>query len=325
MQYTTLGRTGIRVSRLCLGTVQFALQLDEAASHRVMDRAFELGINFIDTANSYEKGATEAIVGSWLQHHRQEVVLATKVRGRMGPGPNDAGLSPTHIKRAVEDSLRRLRTDYIDLYQTHAPDEATPIETTLRALDDLVREGKVRAIGCSNYAAWELCKALWASDVRNLARFESVQPRYNILAREIEAELLPLCQSEQVGVIPYNPIAGGMLSGKYKWGEEPPAGTRFSVRRDLYMQRYWYEETHKAVERLRSVAEQGGRSMVQYALAWVLANPAITSAIVGATSPAQVEENVAALDKPLTPEEYQAGCQACAGAIVGESTGPRRA
>ncbi len=324
MQYATLGRTGIRVSRLCLGTVQFGLQLDEAASHRVMDRALELGINFVDTADRYEDGLTEQYVGSWLPGKRQQVILATKVRGRMGPAPNDTGLSRVHIMQAVEASLRRLRTDYIDLYQMHAPDDLTPIETTLRALDDLVRQGKVRAVGCSNYAAWELCKALWTSDVRNLVRFESVQPRYSLLAREVEAELLPLCLSEQVGVIPYNPIAGGMLSGKYRWGEEPAQGTRFQVRAEMYQGRYWYEPTFQAVERLKAVAEESGRSLVQYALAWVLAHPAITSAIVGATSPAQVEENVTALERPLNAEEYRAGCQASEGAVCGPSIGPRR-
>ncbi|MCL4535861.1 MAG: aldo/keto reductase [Bacteroidetes bacterium] len=324
MQYTTLGRTGIRVSRLCLGTVQFGLQLDEQASHRVMDRAFELGINFIDTADRYEMGVTERFVGSWLEGKRHQVVLATKVRGRMGPGPNDTGLSRVHIIQAVEASLRRLRTDYIDLYQMHAPDDLTPVETTLRALEDLVRQGKVRAIGCSNYAAWELCKALWVSDVRNLARFESVQPRYNLLARDVEAELVPLCLSEQVSIIPYNPIAGGMLSGKYQWGQPPAEGTRFQVRSDLYQTRYWYESNFQVVERLKPIAAESGRSLVQYALAWVLANPAVASAIAGATSTAQVEENVAALERPLTADEYRAGCEASIGALAGPSTGPRQ-
>jgi aryl-alcohol dehydrogenase-like predicted oxidoreductase len=324
MQYTTLGRTGIRVSRFCLGTVPFHIQLDEAASHRLLDRALDLGVNFIDTANSYAQGMAEEHIGAWLPAKRHQVVLATKVRSRMGPGPNDTGLSAVHIKRAVEDSLRRLRTDYIDLYQTHAPDEATPIETTLRALDDLVRQGKVRAIGCSNYFAWELCKALWVSDARNLVRFESMQPRYSLLAREAEAELLPLCAAEQVGVIVYNPIAGGMLSGKYQWDLEPAAGTRFAVRPDLYRTRYWYEANFQVIERLKGIAAQGGRSLVQYALAWTLAHPAVTSAIAGATSVAQLEETVAAVERPLTEEEYRAGSEASVGAVVGPAGGPRR-
>lgn len=324
MQYTTLGRTGIRVSRLCLGTVQFGLQLDETASHQVMDRALELGINFIDTADRYEIGVTEQFVGSWLEGKRHQVVLATKVRGRMGPGPNDTGLSRVHIMQAVEASLRRLRTDYIDLYQMHAPDDLTPIETTLRALDDLIRQGKVRALGCSNYAAWEMCKALWVSDVRNLARFESVQPIYNLLARQAEAELLPLCLSEGVAVIPYNSIAGGMLSGKYQWGQPPAQGTRFQVRPKMYRERYWHEANFQAVERLKPIAAEGGRTLAQYALGWVLANPAVTSAIAGATSTAQLEENVAALERPLTADEYRAGCEASAGTVTGPSTGPRQ-
>jgi 1-deoxyxylulose-5-phosphate synthase len=324
MQYTTLGRTGIRVSRLCLGTVPLGTQLDEAASHRLLDRALDLGINFVDTGDKYAGGKTEEVLGTWLKDQRQQVVLATKVRGRMGAGANDVGLSRVHIIRAVEASLRRLRTDYIDLYQTHAVDELTPIETTLRALDDLVRQGKVRAIGCSNFVGWELCKALWVSDVRNLARFEAVQPRYNLLAREAEAELFPLCLSEGVGVIPYNPIAGGMLSGKYKWGQSPPEGTRFQAMGDTYQRRYWYQENLDAVERLKPVAAQSGRSLVQYALAWVMAHPAITSAIIGATSAAQLEENVGAVEKPLSSDEYAAGSEASIGAVCTPCIGPRR-
>jgi aryl-alcohol dehydrogenase (NADP+) len=323
MLYTTLGNTGIRVSRLCLGSVQFHMQTGVSDTHRILDRALDLGVNFIDTADIYDNGAVEEYIGGWLPAHRQQVVLATKVRGRMGPSPNDTGLNRVHIMQAVEDSLRRLHTDYIDLYQMHAPDPSTPVEVTLRALDDLVHQGKVRAIGCSNYAAWELCKSLWVSDRRNLVRFESVQPRYNLLAREIEAELLPLCLSEGVGVIPYNPLAGGLLSGKHRWGEPVAPGTRFAVRADLYKARYWHEATLQAVERLKPVAQAAGRSLAQYAIAWVLHHPAITSAIAGATSKAQLDENVLAVDKPLSDEEHMAGCLASAGAVSGPSTGPR--
>lgn len=322
MQYTTLGRTGIRVSRMCLGTVQFG-QLEEAASHRVLDRALELGINFIDTADRYEAGKVEEVIGSWLQGKRHQVVIGTKVRGRMGDGPNDTGLSRLHITHAVEASLKRLRTDYIDLYQLHAVDPLTPVETTLRALDDLIHQGKVLSIGCSNFLAWETCKALWASEVGRYARFESVQNRYNVLAREIEPELVPLCSSEQVAILPYNPLAGGLLSGKYRYGEPPPEGTRFQWNAKQYVKRYWYKETFEAVERLKPVAERAGLSLAQYAVAWVLANPAVTSAIVGATSTSQLEETAKALDRPLTEEEHRAGCEAAEGAMVVETVGPR--
>lgn len=323
MQYTTLGRTGIRVSRLCLGSVPFGRQLDEAASHRVLDHAFELGINFIDTADIYEGGRTEEVIGTWLEGKRQQVVLATKVRGRTGNGHNDTGLSRMHIMHAVEASLKRLRTDHIDLYQIHAVDPLTPIETTLRALDDLIRQGKVLAIGCSNYLAWELCKALWASDVKGVTRFESVQNRYNVLAREIEPELLPLCASEQVAILPYNPIAGGLLAGKYQFGQPPPEGTRFQFNSQLYSKRYWYEQTLEAVERLKLVAAKAELSLAQYALAWVMGNPAVTSAIIGASSTSQLDETVQAIDRPLTDEEHREGCEAAQGAVVGPCVGPR--
>lgn len=322
MQYMTLGRTGIRVSRLCLGTSQFIKRIDDTIAHSILDQALELGVNFIDTADRYGRGWAEEVLGRWLPGKRQRVVLLTKVRGTMGPGPNDTGLSRVHIMQAVEASLRRLQTDYIDIYMVHAPDHATPIETTLRALDDLVRQGKVRSIGCSHYAAWELCKALWVSDVRNLARFEVMEPRYSLLARESEAEVLPLCAAEQVGAIAYNPIAGGLLTGKYQWGQPPPAGTRFDYDMKRYGRHYWYEQNFQVVERLKSIAAEGGRSVVQFALAWVLANPAVTSAIAGATSVAQLEENVVAVDRPLTAEEYEAGAEASSGAVAGPASGP---
>lgn len=324
MEYRSLGRTGIRVSRLCLGSTQFHLQTNEVTSHRILDQALDLGINFFDTANIYEKGMAEQYIGSWIEGKRYQVVLATKVRARMGKGPNDTGLSRIHIIQAIEASLRRLRTDYIDLYQVHAPDDLTPIDATLRALDDLVHQGKVRAIGCSNFAAWELCKSLWVSDKRNLSRFETVQPRYSLLARNIEAELLPLCRAEQVSVNPYHSLAGGMLSGKYKWGEPPPPGTHFAVRWNLNSRRYWYECNFQVIESLRKIATEGGRTPAQYALAWVLANPAITSVIVGATSPAQLSENLAAVEQPLTEEEYRKGTEASTGAYFEEASNLRR-
>ncbi len=325
MQYTTLGRTGIRVSRLCLGTLGFYRQADEPAAHHILDRALELGINFIDTADIYYQGHVEEYIGAWLPEHRHDVVLATKVRGRMGPGSNDAGLSRVHIMKAVEDSLRRLRTDYIDLYQTHAPDDSTPIETMLQALDDLVHQGKVRAIACSNYGAGELCKALWTSDLRNLARFESVQPCYSLLYRQPEAELLPLCLSEQIGVIPYEPLAAGVLTGKHQWGQPPVPGTRYDVRADQYPERYWFEPNFRIIDQLRPISTRSGRTLAQYAQAWLLAHPAVTSVITGATSVEQVEENAAAVDNPLSEEDYRAGGEIAQGAVTYSPTGPRQA
>ena len=230
MNYKNLGHTGLKVSELCLGSMQFGWIADEATSFQILTAAHEAGVNFIDTANIYSRwargnpgGVAEEIIGKWMQGNqipRLQVILATKVRGRMGDGPNDEGLSRAHILRAVEDSLRRLQTDYIDLYQTHWYDEQTPIEETLSALHDLVQQGKVRYIGCSNYAAWQLSDALWTSRVHHLQSFVTVQTRYNILERQIEAELVPCCQVHGIGVIPWGPLAGGFLTGKYHKGEK---------------------------------------------------------------------------------------------------------
>lgn len=238
MQHRRMGRTGLRVSEVCLGTMTFGNQADEATAFAIMDRAFHAGIDFLDTADVYplgggmeRVGVTEEIVGRWMRQRgvRDQIVLATKCRGRMGPGANDEGLSRRHILRACEASLRRLQTDHIDLYQTHAPDPDTPIEETLEALDDLVRAGKVRYAGCSNYPAWRLAEALWAADRKGLARFDCAQPRYNLLFRMIEDEILPFYRAHGVGVIAYNPLAGGMLTGRYRKGHEPEAGTRFAL------------------------------------------------------------------------------------------------
>jgi len=312
MKIKRLGRTGLKVSEICLGTMTFGMQCDEPTSFAIMDRAFDYGVNFFDTADVYPlgsdetlRGRTEEIVGKWLKPHRHEIVLATKCRGQMGPGPNDVGLSRKHIMDAIEGSLRRLQTDYIDLYQTHSPDPDTPIDETLRALDDLVHQGKVRYIGCSNYPAWQLTKALWTSDKLGLARFESAQPRYNLLFRAIEAELLPLCRNEDIGVIAYNPLAGGFLTGRYRKGQEVQEGTRFGLPRagQLYQARYWREPIFDAVERLREFFEPRERSLVQVAIAWVLAQPGVTSAIVGASRPEQLDQSLPATAVTLDIEE----------------------
>lgn len=305
MQIRRLGRTGLKVSEVCLGTMTFGHQCDEATSFAILDRAAERGVTFLDTADVYPvppspetAGRTEAIMGRWLEGKRDRFVLATKCRIRVGHGPNDEGLSRKHIMKACEDSLRRLRTDYVDLYQTHSPDPDTPIEETLRALDDLVRQGKTRYIGCSNYAAWQVALNLGASDRLGLERFVCVQPRYNMLYREIESELLPLCRDQGLGVIAYNPLAGGFLTGKYQSLEAPPPGTRFTLGKtgDLYRQRYWHQAQLEAVARLRHFFEPRGKSLIRVAVAWVLQQSGVTSAIVGASRPDQLDESLAAVD-----------------------------
>ena len=316
MKMKRMGRTGLKVSEICLGTMTFGAQADEAASFAILDRAAEGGVNFIDTADVYPipvaqetKGRTEEILGKWLRGKREDFVLATKCRSEMGPHPWNGGLSRKHILQAVEDSLRRLQTDYIDLYQTHAPDADTPIDETLSALDDLVRSGKVRYIGCSNYGAWKLAQALWTSDKKNLARFDCVQPRYNILFRQIEDELLPLCREEGVGVIAYNPLAGGFLTGKYKKDAEAGLGTRFDVlkgKTPLYHERYWQDAQFQAVEELRAFFAPRGKALTQAAVAWVLQQPGITSAIVGASRAEQLDGTLPAGDMTLDQDEIAA-------------------
>ena len=318
MEIRRMGRTGLKVSRICLGTMTFGLQCDQDTSFAIMDRAVDGGVTFFDTADVYpmgggaaRAGTTEEIVGAWLAARgaRDWIVLATKCRGAMGPGPNDAGLSRKHILAAVEGSLRRLGTDYLDLYQAHAPDPDTPLDETLRAFDDLVRSGKVRYIGCSNYRAFELATALRVSERGGLARYDCLQPRYNILYREPEHELLPLCAQEGIGVIAYNPLAGGFLSGKYRRPEETIEGTRFAVLPpgSVYHERYWQQAQFAAVQTLKATTDEAGLALPRVAVAWVLANPAITSAIVGATSPAQLDETLAAADTEL-PEAVRAAC-----------------
>ncbi|MCX6378492.1 MAG: aldo/keto reductase [Armatimonadetes bacterium] len=314
MQIRSLGRTGLKVSEVCLGTMTFGNQAEEETSFAIMDTAEQAGINFIDTADVYPLGGgisrvgrTEEIVGNWLvaRNARERVVLATKCRGAMGARPNEEGLSRKHIISACEASLRRLKTDYIDLYQAHAPDPSTPIEESLRAFDDLVRAGKVRYIGCSNFPAWQIMEALWASDKSNLVRLDSAQPRYNILFRMIEDEILPLCRQYGVGVIPYNPLAGGMLTGRYEKGQGVESGTRFGLEHagELYRKRYWNEPVFEVVEELKRFFSERDKSLTHAALAWVLEKPGITSAIVGASRPEQLEDSLKGVDIVLTEEE----------------------
>jgi aryl-alcohol dehydrogenase-like predicted oxidoreductase len=314
MQNRRLGQTGLKVSEICLGTMTFGHQCDEPTSRAILDKAADAGVTFIDTADAYPvpptpetAGRTEEIVGAWLAGQRQKYVVATKCRIRVGHGPNDEGLSRRHVLRAVEDSLRRLRTDFIDLYQAHAPDPDTPLEETLRAFDDLVRSGKVRYVGCSNYPAWQVALGLGTSARLGLARLDCVQPRYNLLYREIEAELLPLCRDQGVGVIAYNPLAGGFLSGKYRTLEEPPPGTRFTLGKtgDLYRERYWHRAQLEAVEQLRRHFEARGKPLVSVAVAWVLAQTGITAAIVGASRPEQLDASLAAVTVALDKEDLE--------------------
>ena len=312
MKTVRMGRTGLRVSEICLGTMTFGYQCDEKTSFAIMNKAAEHGVNFIDTADVYPvppsvetAGRTEEIVGRWLKGQRDRYVLATKCRMKVGPGPNDEGLSRRHIIQAVDDSLRRLQTNYIDLYQPHAFDAETPIEETLRALDDLVRQGKICYLGCSNYSAWQVALALGVSAAHDWARFDCVQRRYNLLFRDIEAELLPLCRDQGVGVIAYNPLAGGFLTGKYQSLEAPPEKTRFSLGKtgDLYRERYWQQAQLEAVQQLQQYFQPRGKALIQVAIAWVLAQPGITSAIVGASKPDQLDGSLGAVNLTLDADE----------------------
>jgi 1-deoxyxylulose-5-phosphate synthase len=317
MKTKRMGRTGLKVSEICLGTMTFGQQCDEAASVAIMDAALEHGANFFDTADGYPMGGnlqtvgrTETIVGKWLKGRREKIVLATKCWVPMGPGANDGGLSRKHIFDAVEASLRRLQTDYIDLYQAHAPDPDTPLDETLRAYDDLVHQGKVRYLGCSNFKAWLLATALAISDKHDLARFDCVQPRYNLLFREIENELLPLCHHHGIGVIAYNPLAGGFLTGKYRSDTLPSRETRFGFlsgrTKSIYHKRYWQDEQFEAVEHLAQFFAERNKPLTQVAIAWVLAQPEVTSAIVGATSPEQVHQSLPAVEMTLDSDELEA-------------------
>jgi aryl-alcohol dehydrogenase (NADP+) len=311
MQYRRLGRTGLEVSRLCLGTMTFGLQCDEPTSRAILDTAADAGITFLDSADVYPLGGgletvgrTEEILGRWLKGRREQFVVATKCHGRMGPAPWDQGNSRKHILHAIDESLRRLDTDYVDLYQLHFPDSNTPIDETLEALDHVVRAGKARYVGCSNFLAYRLARAIGRSEARGLVRFESAQPRYNLLFREIERELLPLCAEEEIGVIPYNPLAGGLLTGKHTRDAAPPDGTRFMLGAagPMYQARYWHDREFDTIDALRPLAADAGVSLTTLAVAWVLAKPAITSAIIGASGPDQLADNVTALDHPLAAD-----------------------
>ncbi|RUA16315.1 MAG: aldo/keto reductase [Clostridia bacterium] len=309
MNYRNLGRTGLKVSAICLGTMQWGWTASEEKSFEVMDAFFEAGGNFIDTADIYSRwtegnpgGVSERIIGKWMKarKNRRHVVLATKVRGKMWEGPNGEGLSRKHIMHAVEDSLQRLQTDYIDLYQIHWDDPTTPIEETLRALDDLVKQGKVRYLGASNISAWRLMKSLCISDRHDFARYDCLQPHYNLAHRaEFEAELKPLCQSEKIGVIPYSPLAGGFLTGKYHHGAPSPD----SARQEGVRRRYFNDYGWRVLAAVEKIADERGVQPVQISLAWLLSQPVITAPIIGANSADQLKPSLAAADIRLSDEE----------------------
>ena len=306
MEFKKFGRTGITLSRLCLGTGTFGKQTDEADAHRMLDKAAEAGVNFIDTADIYPPGAevgrSEIIVGRWLSNKRGQFVLATKGGGRMGPASWDQGNSRKHLLDAIDASLRRLNTDYVDLYQLHMDDPATPLEEMVEAMDAIVRSGKARYIGVSNFLAYRLARALGLQDILKLTRFVSTQPRYNLLFREVERELFPLAQEDGIAVIPYNPLAGGLLSGRYKHSDTPENG-RFSAELGgfgkLYHARYWHEREFESVGKVQEIADQQKTPITTLSVAWVLANPAIASVILGASRLDQLTDTLAAADYKL--------------------------
>ncbi len=287
----------------------FGLQCDERTAVAILDRAAEGGVDFLDTSDAYPlggdlstRGVTEEILGRWLRGRRDRFIVATKCFAPTGPAPFDAGNSRKHILAAVEASLRRLQTDYIDLYQLHGYDPQTPIDETLGALDDLVHQGKVRYTGCSNFLTYQLVRAVGRTETLQLARLDCVQPRYNLLFRQIEREMLPYCSEEGIGVIPYNPIAGGLLSGKHSRANPPPEGTRFTLGNAAlnYQDRYWHDREFDTVDALRQLAKEAGVSLVTLSVAWVMANKAITAPIIGASHPDQ-------LGPSLTAAEYTVG------------------
>ena len=310
MPTTRLGRTGLTVSRLALGTMTFGLQTDETVSRQILDKAASGGINFLDTADVYPLGGdlttvgrTEEIIGRWLKGQRHSYVLATKAVGKMGPNAWDEGASRKHLIDAIDASLRRLQTDYVDLYQLHSDDRTTPLDEALEALDTIVRSGRARYIGVSNFLAYRVATALGRAELKGWARIVSLQPRYSLLFRQIERELLPLALEEGVGVIPYNPLAGGLLTGKHKAGAEPTPGTRFTLGKtaQMYQARYWNERDFATVSALQKLAGEAGVPLTTLAVAWTMANPAITAPLLGASRPDQLDDTLAAASYALDP------------------------
>lgn len=306
MQYRSLGRTGVQVSELCLGCMMFGGKTDEADSIAIIDRAIDAGINFLDTANVYSRGRSEEVVGKALKQNgkRTRIVLATKVHGQMDPDdPNGRGVSRRHIIAQCEESLKRLQTDYIDLYQMHRPMSSIPIDESLRALDDLVRSGKVRYIGTSNFAAWQMVESLWVSKEWGLNRFVSTQPPYNMMDRRVERELVPMSLTYGIAIIPWSPLAGGFLTGKYRRGEKPPQGARHEHRTFDTTRALFADRAFDVVETVEKIAKEKGCSPSQFALAWCKEQPGITSPIIGPRTLEQLEDNLGAVNIAVTPED----------------------
>jgi len=312
MEYRNLGHSGLKVTEIGLGGNNFGWYADEQTSIDVIHHALDLGVNYIDTADMYDRGTSEAFIGNALKGKRERVVIATKFGYAMGDGPNEKGGSRYYMMRAVESSLRRLKTDYIDLYQIHAPDPTTPIEETLRAFDDLVRSGKVRYVGCSNFAAWQLCESIWTAKACNLPSFVSVQSRYNILEREIERELVPCCQSYNIGVIPWGPLSGGFLTGKYSKGMKPDLEGGRPKPPPLYDPVFLDVHWDKLVK-LEGFAVERGHKPADLAIAWLLAKQYVSTVIAGVRTKEQVSANVSAAEWKLTAEELDEVESICSG------------
>ncbi|MGH7779796.1 MAG: aldo/keto reductase [Candidatus Binataceae bacterium] len=316
MEYRRLGATGLKISELCLGCMTFGRETGETEAKKILDRFIEAGGNFLDTANVYAAGASEDIVGRITRGKRDSLVIATKVRFNANVfigkkvAPNDIGLSRGHVMAEVERSLKRLQTDYIDLYQVHSWDFETPIEETMRALDDLVRQGKVRYLGASNFTAWQLMKSLWVSDKFNYARFDSLQPQYSLISRDIEREIMPMTREQGIGVIPWSPLGGGFLTGKYHSGEKPPEDSRLA-KQDMWG-RLRNERNYRTLEAAEQVAKERGRDIAQVALAWVNQQPGVSSVIYGARTTQQNEQNLGAIGLHLEESEMKVLDQASA-------------
>jgi len=304
MDYKNLGRSGLKVSRICLGTNNFGGQISEDASIAIVNKALDCGINVVDTADVYTGGRSEEIIGKAVKGRRDEVIIATKVGFGAGQTPNRSGLSRKHILSQVEHSLKSLQTDFIDIYYLHRFDAETPLEETLRTFNDMVRQGKVRYIACSNFAALQIAKAHEICEAHDLEKFVAVQPPYNLFQREIESDLLPYCEHEGLGVLTYTPLMGGFLTGKYSKAAPPPAGSRYDYNQRLW-QRVNQETNFEVLEQLERVAQDAGISMSKLAIAWILKNPIVTAPIVGASSIQQVEENCRLTEINLGDEIYR--------------------
>jgi aryl-alcohol dehydrogenase (NADP+) len=298
MKYNKIGKTGLKVSNLCLGTMTFGYKTDKNTSYKILDKAYDNGILFFDTSNSYPVegpydllGVTEEIIGDWAQNKRDKIIIASKCFSAIGPGPNDRGLSRKHIMQSIEGSLKRLKTDYLDLYQAHRFDNETDLEETLRAFDDLVTQGKVRYIGVSNWRSWQVAKANGIADLKNFVHIDCLQPRYNLLFRSIEEDIIPLALSEGIGIISYNPLAGGMLAGRYHKKNTDKEGLfTFGKTGQLYQERYWQDSSFRAVEKYEKWCKENSRNMITTAIQWVIQQEGISSTIIGATQPEQLDE-----------------------------------